>query len=126
MRYVLFVLIPSALISTVALAASDVFPMPRDAAITQFVGAYSNKSCTTRVLEGLKITADECAARTEKAKEKCPTLIAEGLLKGIDEKQLGIVVARSVGCLMMMIVGKPYENAPWDKTAEDVRKQNGS
>jgi len=101
--------------------------MPRDAAIAELVNTYSDASCRPYLLEKLKITREECAARSQSAKKLCPSLIAANLPERIDEKQLSMLVARAAGCHTTTILGKPYNNAPWDHGAlEMLKQQHGS
>jgi hypothetical protein len=101
--------------------------MPRDAAIAQLVASYSTAGCTSRFVDALKITQEECAERVASAKKDCPILIADGLPPMINEKQVQMVVARAMGCKFAKTTGKPYDNAPWDRSAEAaLLQQHGS
>ena len=104
--------------------ARDSAPMPRDAAIATLVASYSDGDCP-QLKEKLKITQAECSARNEKAKQACPTLIASGLPDRLDQRQVSIVVARAMGCHSMMMVGQPYDNAPFDRMGENAFKEQG-
>ena len=109
-----------------SLLGAGTFPMSRDAAISELIGSYSLK-CLPRTAEALKISESECAARAEGAKKTCPALIADGLPPQIDEKQLSRLVARASGCHMRTIMGKPYDNAPYDRSAAEMSQaQPGS
>lgn len=105
--------------------ARDSAPMPRDAAIAALVASYSDSDCA-QLAEKLKISQGECSSRHEKAKQACPKLIASGLPDRIDQRQVSIVVARAMGCHSMMMVGQPYDNAPFDRVGEDAFKKQGN
>jgi hypothetical protein len=120
----IFVLL-AALLAGQALAAPDIYPIPRDAAVADIMNGYSTEeSCSEPMLRVAKRTAAECADLLALAKKRCPARIAEGLPDELTERDAYRLAGRSKVCVLLTISGRPYRNEPADRASEALWKRD--
>ncbi len=99
--------------------AGDGYPMPRDATVRDLVDGYSaQKQCNDGFLQKFKLSAADCAARVETARNECPAMIADGLPDELDVRLAYRAVGRSRVCLLTTIWQRPYNAEAADRASD--------
>lgn len=100
-------------------SADDTYPMSRDAAARDLVDDYvPRKHCAEPFMQKFQLDAAECAARLATARERCPSMITDGLPAELDEKLAYRLVGRSKVCMLTTLLQRAYNAEAADRASE--------